>query len=45
MRNARLRYSSTGASARRGVDNAEVEVRDLSVYEQLLESKIAAVGK
>lgn len=36
-RNARLRYSSAGASAPRGVDNAEVEVRDLSVYEQLLE--------
>lgn len=34
-RNARLRYSS--ASAPRSVDNAEVEVRDLSVYEQLLE--------
>ena len=33
----RLRYSSDGASAPRGVDNAEVEVRDLSVYEQLLE--------
>lgn len=36
-RNARLRYSSDGTSAPRGVDNAEVEVRDLSVYEQLLE--------
>jgi hypothetical protein len=33
------------AIAPRGVDNAEVEVRDLSVYEQLLESKIAAVGR
>lgn len=36
-RNARSRYSSVAAGAQRGANNPEVEVRDLGIYEQLLE--------